>query len=115
MTSYFGQKRKKHWSHSTAFNEWLAQQRGREDLVGEIARFAEGDSKWPESMLLHSYVAHLYSHGASKEWIEALRSAWWGEFKRGGGNRATTQGKTLNQNPGPSRRSSMKELDRDGS
>jgi len=61
----------------TGFKAWLDTQTQRNDPVGDIARDAAADSRWPRgNAKLGTLIGHLESHGASPAAIEALRGAY---------------------------------------
>ncbi len=80
----------------TGFKAWLKAQTHRDDPVGDIARDAAADPRWPRgNAKLGTLIEHLEAHGASPAPIEALRDAYgkWcgpsvtGWLKRERGNR----------------------------
>jgi uncharacterized protein YozE (UPF0346 family) len=58
------------------FGAWLRAQRGRDDVVGDLAEDAASDRHFPRSRKQEVYIARLKAMGASPEALEALRQAW---------------------------------------
>jgi uncharacterized protein YozE (UPF0346 family) len=58
--------------------EWLHEQRGRNDPVGDLARKVTADRGFPrKAMDLQECVRHLMRRRASGEAIVAMHRAWW--------------------------------------
>ena len=68
-----------------SFTQWLAQQAGRDDPVGDLASDVGRDPDWPASGRgLSRFLVYLRNHGACDGAIAALRAAWreWQEVAR---------------------------------
>jgi len=70
-----------------SFTQWLLQQAGRDDIVGDLSRDVDRDWEWPEysDKSLRKLLAYLVGRGACDGAIAALRAAWeeWQEVTRG--------------------------------
>lgn len=61
----------------TGFKAWLKAQTQRNDPVGDIARDAAADPRWPRgNARLSTLIEHLEFNGASPAAVEALRDAY---------------------------------------
>ena len=66
---------------SASFAQWLAQQAGRDDPVGDLAGDAGRDSEWPTGGRGPGrFLVYLRNRGACPGALEALKQAW-GEWK----------------------------------
>ena len=60
-----------------SFSEWLTDQRGRQDYVGELARGASADRAWPKSGRTYERFFNYLGLGIQSEGMqEALDQAW---------------------------------------
>jgi hypothetical protein len=67
------------------FTTWLAAQKSRNNPVGDLARDAADDSRFPRRVAsLNRLTAYLASRGACPGALEAARRAW-KEFQTAGG------------------------------
>ena len=62
------------------FRDWLMEQSGRSDPIGDLAEDAAGDNDFPKSENLTAYQRYLATCGACRPALDALREAWaeWG-------------------------------------
>jgi hypothetical protein len=58
------------------FTDWLAQQHGRDDPVGDLARDATRDALWPARGSFSDLYDHLGELGASDAAFATLARAW---------------------------------------
>jgi uncharacterized protein YozE (UPF0346 family) len=70
------------------FTDWLADQAGRNDRVGELARDVRVDPRWPSTGKIsrRRLREYLESHDAVPGALEALDEAWdeWDAGRRAG-------------------------------
>jgi len=60
-----------------SFTTWLRAQRGRNDVVGGLARDVAQDKHWPtRAWTLPRLMSHLKGYGACPGAIGALQQAW---------------------------------------
>jgi len=68
------------------FKQWLGLQTHRhQSIVGDLARDADQDPRFPNAALVSSYVLYLERRHASPWALKALALAW-DEWLRGRGN-----------------------------
>ena len=58
------------------FGDWLCEQTGRADPVGDLADDMRGDRRWPARGGVVDYIDHLTRQRACAEAIEALLDAF---------------------------------------
>jgi hypothetical protein len=60
------------------FRQWLRDQRERDDWVGDLARDADLDGRWPRGRQpsLDRLVSYLHSRNACSEAVRALIMGW---------------------------------------
>jgi len=60
-----------------SFAAWLKSQRHRDDAVGDLARDAAADRRWPKAARsLQCLLGYLDGRGACAGAVEACRRAW---------------------------------------
>jgi hypothetical protein len=59
-----------------SFEAWLDRQRDRDDGVGDLARDAHIDPRWPEGWRIVGLHEHLVSWGACEGAHQSLERAW---------------------------------------
>ena len=63
------------------FNEYIKNQLGRNDSIGDLAEDARRDAQFPPVNSLKSLINHLESRGACDDAVDAARDAW-KEYKK---------------------------------
>ncbi len=63
------------------FNEYLKNQLGRNDSIGDLSGDVQRDKQFPPVKSLKALVNHLESRGACGDAIDAARDAW-KEYKK---------------------------------
>jgi hypothetical protein len=59
-----------------SFTDWLTNQEGRDDPVGDLARDKAQDRYWPTTGSVQVYRSHLDSMNAVPNALDALDRAW---------------------------------------
>jgi hypothetical protein len=62
-------------SNTQSFEDWLAEQRGRQDAVGDLARDIAADNQWPSGAHSEQRLNYLVGRNAPVERIAALEAA----------------------------------------
>ena len=65
------------------FERWLSSQVGRDDEVGDFAKFVQNDPKHPRSCVYTKWISYLRGHGGTPEERMAFKASWreWQERK----------------------------------
>jgi len=77
------------------FGEWILQQVGRDDLVGDLAKDAKRDPQFPHTKEIDDIVSYLRSHGVHVRSALAEAISDWRNLRRGGAAMEKVRAKSL--------------------